>query len=268
MAFDVKTKFAEIKKRMEESSTINFFHGCVIGEKGVGKTSLAKTCPAPVLIHSFDSGGTVTLRKEIKEGKIFVDTRFEEDDRVHPTAYSLWEKEYHELGNNGFFNSLGTYILDSTTTFCDALIRQIMHKEGRSPSNMSSKSGEGQGMRIQDWMTLYHQMTNVVISLSALPCHTLILGHLERDKDEALGNIIKKLMLPGQSGERLPVHFQEYYTLINKESSSGSERVFITENFSEYRAATRIGSGIFSREEKPDIRYLIKKAGLNADDKV
>jgi len=41
---------------------------------------MLKTCRLPVLIHSFDPGGSDVLKKEIADGKILVDNRFETDE--------------------------------------------------------------------------------------------------------------------------------------------------------------------------------------------
>jgi hypothetical protein len=73
------------------------FNALIYGSMGSGKTNITRTCRGPVLIHSFDPGGTKTVRDEIEKGKIYADTRFEIEDPFKPTAFVLWDKTYHRL---------------------------------------------------------------------------------------------------------------------------------------------------------------------------
>ena len=88
MTAELKAKrtFADISKMYSEDKAQEKLNALVLGTYGSGKTTLAATCPSPVLIHSFDPGGTKGLKAEIEAGKIFVDTRFEHDDTKTKSA--------------------------------------------------------------------------------------------------------------------------------------------------------------------------------------
>lgn len=260
-----------IRKMYADNPSTRKFHGLVIGEKGSGKTSLALTCPGPVLVHSFDPGGTEVLSEAIDAGDVLVDTRFEKEDVNNPTAYMMWEKEFNQLGKEGFFNQIGTYVLDSTSTLCDAVIGQIMKKEQRLPAGMGAKTGEGQGMRIQDWGTLQRQFTNLSRSLGNLPCHTLILGHVGREQDGVSGKFINTLQLPGKSSDQFPVNLHEFYVLtaVASRTNGATERKLLTQYDGAYRATTRMGrKEKLDKYEEPDIRAILKKCGYPYEDKV
>ena len=263
----ITTTVDRIRTMYAENPRSRKMHALVVGEKGCGKTTLGRTCPKPVLIHSFDPGGTEVLEDLVESGDILVDNRFETDDLANPTAYANWEREYRQLATSGFFDSIGTYVIDSTTTLCSAMINQIMKKEGRLPSGMMAKTLEGQGMRIQDWGTLLRNFNNIARSLASLPCHTLILGHIGRDKDEATGRIINVLLLPGKNSDQFPINLSEFYVLMATEKSGKVKRELLTQYDGSYRATTRMGGGgKLDKFEKPDISAILKKAGYPFED--
>lgn len=266
---DFREKAKQIQRMYEESPGNKKVHGLIIGEKGSGKTSLCKTMVKPVLIHSFDPGGTEVLRDGIEAGDILVDTRFENDDMYEPTAYRLWEQEYNELGRLGMFEHIGTYVIDSLTTYSDALLWQIMKKEGRVPARMSAKTDDTkQGMRIQDWGTVVNAFVMLTRSLSKLPCHTFLLGHIAKEKDEVLGRFVKTILLPGQSRDKVPINCGEYYVLTTKNTPKGLERKLLVKPDGDFSFVTnRIGGDKVGDEVEPDIRKLFELAGLPTEDK-
>lgn len=270
---DIKTKLSEIQSTYENHPSTGFGHFLIIGEKGVGKTSLAKTCPRPVFIHSFDPGGTDSLLKYIGPGEgkeIYVDPIPEEDDAQKPTAYLHWQRDFRAKVREGFFSEIGTYVLDSTTTMAECLINQILAAQNRQiPSDASVKfkrdGAGGKGMQIQDWgvfLNYWHIITRMVLRL---PCHAMLLGHVDRFQNAVNSRIERTIMLPGQSKDRVPQLFPEYFLL--KQDKAGV-RTLLTRHDGDYQATTRIGAeGLFEKEEPADIRALLKKAGLPHEDK-
>lgn len=266
---DIKVEAERLRSLYKENPAKRKLHALILGEKGAGKTYLALTCPKPVLIHSFDPGGTEVLSEAIDAGDIIADTRFEVDSPASPRAFLAWQAEFNHLGQGGVFNDIGTYIIDSTTTLSDCLLWQILAKEGRILPNMKTKlDPSAKGMRWVDWGTYLNVFIMLSRSLGALPCHTILLGHLGRDKDEVTQRYIRGLMLPGQSSEKVPINLHELYVLQVKPAGEELARTLLTQNDGEYRATTRMGrAGKFGKEEPPDIRALLKKAGYPYEDK-
>jgi len=219
-------------------------------------------------VHSFDPGGTDVLldHGELPEG--FAIERFEDDLPNHPEAYTKWEARFNELGRAGMFKYIGTYCLDSTTTFSTSMIWQILKKEGRiQRSAMTSQTDDKQyGMRIQDWGCLLTNFIAVVRSINSLPCHTILMGHIDRDRDEVTQGFVKTILLPGQSKAQIPILMPEVYYLIGKATPTGFTRMLLTQYDGEFRGTTRMGKNCFQREETPDIRALLKKAGFDWED--
>jgi hypothetical protein len=261
-------QIASIKDMYKASSGVHKFHGLVIGEKGSGKTSLFGTCPFPVLIDSWDPGGTSVLQDLIDKGDVVVDNRWEQASPSNPMV-AEWEKTFNERGQSGLFAEFGTYGFDSTTTFGQALTWQILKKEGRELPDLSHKMDDKiKGMRIQDWGTYSNAFTMITRSMGSLPCNTVLLGHVGRDVNEATATMIRSIMLPGSSKNYVPINMPEMYVLLTKQTANGVKRKLLTENDGEYLATTRMGGhGVFQKEEEPDIRVLLKKCGFPCEDK-
>jgi len=264
---------AAIKKARDfytKHPSSKYGHFLILGEKGAGKTSLALTCPKPVYIFSFDPAGTSVagMPEAVDRGEIIADTRYENDTLVDPHAYIDFERQFNHLGSLKAYSCMGTVIIDSLTTLSNSLLWQIMRKEGRTPPGMSSKMGEGHGMRIQDWGTYLNVFIMLTRSLSALSCHTIMLGHIERGLDGVTGGVIRRLMVHGQSGDQIPINVPEFYTLVAQETPRGLERYLLTQNEGIYTAVTRMGGGgKLSAHEPADIRALLRKAGRPYEDK-
>ncbi len=271
MPLDIKAEAEMIRKRYLEQPAITKMHAVIVGEKGTGKTSLALTCPTPVLVHSFDTSGTQVLIDGIRAGDILVDNRFEDDDLYNPRAYLLWEGEFNRLRREKFFDAVGTYIIDSTTTLGQSILWQIMRKEGRIPADMAGRNDEKtRGMRTQDWGTILNQFIMISREMAKLPCHTILLGHVGRDKDDMTGEFVSSILVPGQSKDQIPIHVPELLVLVNKQTSKEGvlERYLLTQQEGIYRASTKMGrKGLLSAHEPPDIRALIKKVGFDYEDK-
>lgn len=265
-SLDLKLEFSELRELYKNTPATSKLHALIIGETGSGKTSLLKTCPKPVLVHSFDPGGTQVLKEEIANGSIIVDTRYEADTMQSPQAIKLWEKEFNRFKAGGLFDNIATYCIDSLSTMSDAVLWQIMAKEGRVPPGITggkfiqTQDDKGKGMRMQDWSTVLNFYLLLVKSLTSLPCHTILFGHINKERDEMMGNTICSLLVPGQAREKIPIGMSEVYILTDKHK-------LLTRNNGLYRATTRIGSGVFEEYEEGNIRKLLKKAGLDYEDK-
>ncbi len=255
---NVETEWAKVLANYEKnrSKKADFI---VIGHSGTGKTHLLRTCPQPIYVDSFDKGGTRgVLSKMIDERKIVVDDRWEVDDGMNPTAFKGWDDNFTRLMRSNFFDSIGTYALDSMTSLSDSIIRHLLKKHGRPNQK-------------PDYYTDYPEhhilLRDAIRMIWSLPCYTVLSGHIDMMKDDVAGRIISSLMLPGKAAVKVPIHADEVYILEVEEKPEGLIHTLLTRNTGKLRARTRIGSGKFDIREPANIRALIKKAGFNADDK-
>ena len=60
----------DLLKSYQDDPSQTKAHVLLHGDKGIGKTTILKTAPKPILIFSFDPGGTIVLKKEKECGDI------------------------------------------------------------------------------------------------------------------------------------------------------------------------------------------------------
>jgi len=247
-----KQKLEEIMAYYRSDKGQQTFNAIIAGDMGTGKTTILRTARKPVLVHSFDPGGTKVLRPEIEKGLIIPDTRFEAEDPKNPTAFRLWEQEFKQLRESGVFEEIGTFAIDSITTFADALMNEILRKAGRSNGVPYQ----------QDYLVQINVLRDYMKILTTLPCDVILTAHLDPLKDELTGKVAMQIMVTGKLRVKIPLLFDEIYVATTKRTSKGVEYVLLTRNDGYYQARTRIGRDVFETYEKPDIEYLLKKAGM------
>lgn len=256
---DVKKTQLELQKMYSSSPRASKTNFILYGGMGCGKTTMAaETSRRPVLIHSFDPGGIVSVDpKLIESGKVFVDTRFEDENPKSPRAFDIWDTEFHRLYNGGFFNSVGTYVLDSGTTWSSAIMNTVLKKAGRTAGTPQQN----------DWMPQMMILENALKLIATLPCDVVFICHEKADKDEVTGKIHAAPLLTGKLTVRIPLLFDEIYHCVAKETSKGTEFSVQTQPCSTYMARTRMGRrGTLEKFEKPDLKYLLKKCNRNYSD--
>ena len=259
MALDITKEIGDLMAMYEEDQRNFSFNAIVYGDLGSGKTHLLRTCRRPIFIHSFDPGGSKTLRldKGFMNGEIIVDTRYENEIAKTPTAYAKWEKEFDRLMKAGFFSNVGTYVIDSATTWADALMNEVLKKNGRA-------AGTPQQM---DWMVQMNTIRDAMKAFCTLPCDCVLTAHIDYSKDEATGRLLGQPMFTGKLKQKIPLLFDEIYAMQTKDTSKGTEYSLLTKGTSMLVARSRLGTGgTFEQYEVPDVKMLLKKAGINRED--
>jgi len=258
MPLDIKKEFEEIRALYNSQAQQKSFNALVYGDFGTGKTQVLKTCRRPIHVDSFDPGGTKTVRDEIKAGWILADTRYEVEDPMKPTAFELFDKEYHRRKRDGYFDAIGTYVIDSATTWANAAMNLILRKAGRL----------GGPPFQQDYLPAMSMIENAIKDMTTLPCDVILTAHLDVDKDEATGRMFVGPMFVGKLKQRIPLLFDELYCAQIKKSAAGEQYILLTKSDGIFKARTRLGKGgIFDAAEVPDIKALLKKAGYPTEDK-
>lgn len=253
LAEAAKTRVAYAADKRQES-----FNLLLLGESGSGKSTFSDTCRFPVHIDSFDPGGSKGLRETIKAGKIIVDSSYESENPITPTAYLAWKQSFEHKLRIGYFNHIGTYYLDSATMWSYAIMNWILKKEGIA----------GQAPRFtKDYGPQKIEIRNQLQKCLDLPCDFVLTGHLESDKDEVDGKVKYKFMTTGKGDITIPLLFDEIWTMIAESKSREVAYSVLTKKNGAYPGATRIGRGKFDTFEKPDMKYLLKKAGWAHSDK-
>lgn len=234
------------------------FNLLLLGESGSGKSYLSRTCRFPVHIDSFDPGGTKGLIEYIEKGQIIVDSEFESEDPISPKAYKAWKDKFDRRKKMGYFDHLGTYILDSATTWSDAIMNHILRIAGIP----------GQAPRFtKDYGPQKIEIRNRLQQCLDLPCDFILTGHLASEKDEVSGRIKYKFMTTGKGDITIPLLFDEIWVMLAEAKGRAVEYNILTKKNGAYPAASRIGRDKFETFEKPSVKELLKKAGWDAADK-
>jgi AAA domain len=241
---------------LETKETVSIL---LTGESGTGKTYLAKSAPFPVLIDSFDPGGTLSIRDEIKRGNIVADTQFESEDPYDPKKFVEWEKTFTERVNSDYFSNFACYWLDSATWWIDCILAAILKK-----ANRAGKAPVWQ----DDWYPNKIILTNYIRKCQALPCHFILTAHLMPHKNKE-GNILSwRPNFSGQAQITVPTMFDEIWLAEREEKSQGFNYHITTQATGMYNARSRLaGAGNLDIEEPANLRNILKKAGVNYEDK-
>jgi len=238
------------------------FNALILGETGSGKTFLLRTARKPVHIDSFDPGGTKCLQKEnsreLLDG-IYADTRFESEDRLHPSMYQLWKGEFQRRYNMGYFSKLGTYVIDSSTSWAEVIMNRILEKAGIA----------GSAPRFtKDYTPQKLEIYNMLALCLDLPCDFILTAHLEQYEDKLENTLRYRYMVTGKGAVIIPTKFDEIYAMVPKETSEGVTYRLLTKNTGTYTARSRLAKGgKLELYEKPDIKVILRKAGMDASDK-
>lgn len=262
---DARIEIERLRSRYASDPRQKSFRVLITGESKTGKTHLLRTARKPVHTDSFDPGGTLVLRDLITKGVIVADTIYEDEDRTSPNMFREWARNFEQRIKTKYFEHFGTYCLDSSTLWADAIMNHVMNKDKRAGEAPNFyKDYNPQKVEIQNWMK----------RILTLPCDVIVTGHLEGEYDDKIvnGELVRdlqryKYMTTGKGAIVIPLLFDEQWTTFAETSGRAVEYKILTAPWRLYRAGTRIGRGVFETFEKPDIKHLLKKAGWPTEDK-
>ncbi len=266
MTEEQSEQFLEAKRTAQELSEMYkndarqlSFNLLLLGEMGTGKTFILRTARKPVHIDSFDPGGTKGLRDEIAAGDVIVDTRWEAENPLDPQVFPQWQMEMDNRINSGYFNHIGTYVLDSSTTWSKSIMNDVLRKAGIA----------GSAPRFtKDYTPQKVAIENSIYLCLDLPCDFVITGHLEPYHDEQSGMTRFRFLTTGKGAIILPTLFDEIWIAQTKETSGGNEYRVLTQTTETYTARSRLAkNGLLEMYEKPDIKEILRKTGYDAEDK-
>lgn len=262
---DARIEADKLRTKYTNDPRQHSFRVLVTGESGTGKTHLLRTARLPVHVDSFDPGGTLVLRDLIAKGDVVADTNYEMEDRTNPTMFREWARTFEGRVRSKYFEAIGTYCLDSSTLWADAIISHIMSKDKRAGEAPNFyKDYNPQKIEIQNWIQ----------RILALPCDIVVTGHLEAEYDDkVVGDDVRRdlqryrYMTTGRGAIIIPLMFDEQWTMMVKQVPTGLQYQILTAHWGYYRGRTRIGRGKFSQFEDANIKELLKKAGWPTADK-
>ena len=271
MPYDAKAELKRVVEYYNGDGLQKRFSAIITGETNSGKTFLLRTCRFPIHIDSFDPGGTKCVEDLIRSskntnGQIVADTKWENEDPFNPSAYAEWKKSIEIRLSTNYFNMFGTYVLDSLTTFAKAVMNAQLALKGRA--------GETPQHR-HDYNPQKNEIENYIRKLMNLSCDFILTGHLKEKEElisiDASSGIRRydseyRLYITGQAVITVPLLFDEIYVIAGK--GNPPKREMMTDSLGKYIARSRLKkNGKLNATEDPDIKKLLKKAGLTWEDK-
>ena len=259
MPIDAKVEAEKLRQMYKDDPRQKLATILLTGESGSGKTYGLQKCPRPIHIDSFDPGGSKGIKKAIGEGHVIVDTAYEDEDPMKPTAYAKWKGTFEKRLDGGYFESIGTYCLDSATTWTDAIMNHIQKKRGGAGS-------------VPEWNKDYHpqkvRIKNRMRQFMTLPCHFVLTAHLEPQKDKE-GNVTAwRVMFSGKGAITIPLLFDEIWVADSKEKREGYDYFIHTQRSGLFLARSRLAAeGRLEPKEPNNLMQIFKKAGLTYTDK-
>ena len=121
-------------------------------------------------------------------------------------------------------------------------------------------------------------MTNYIKKLMRLPCDFILTGHLKENRkvlhiDPKTGIVREEVNYrfhtTGQAVITIPLLFDEIYVIIGEDGRGRDpKRKMLIDSLGTYIARSRLkGNGKLDAIEEPDIKKILKKAGLKWEDK-
>ncbi len=169
----------------------------------------------------------------------------------------------------GYYNQFATVVVDSATTFGDAVM-----------NNQLQAAGDAGGVPKwnRDYTIQKLNMQKYIRKLMNIPCDFILTGHLRENKkllyvDPKTGiskeEVTYRFFTTGQAVVTIPLLFDEIY-VIKMEGRGGVDpkRIMLIDSLGEYMARSRLkADGKLSATEPPDIKAILKKAGISTKDK-
>jgi len=263
---DIKKRLADIDEMYASTNLLETFNAMIIGTKGCGKTTTWATARKPIIAAIFDPGGAKSIRDEINKGGIHI-MSYEGETWKKPKEYAQWEVDYMKLETDGVFNEIGTYVIDSASTWIHAMMncivsKQMTERDKKRPNFLPA---------IGDYNVALYTMIDIVKRIGNQPCDFILTGHMVKEVDQVTGGFVTTLKAFPSMQIDMPLLFDEFYIMADSgktDDRGGTINYLLTGKKGIREASTRIGAGgKFDLYEKPDIKNLLKKAGLPYEDK-
>jgi len=220
--------------------SVNRFTALVIGDAGIGKTSLVRTIPddEKVCVLSAESG-LLSVKDLVQSGKIqgFEITSFQD----------MREAYQHLLTDDEAQKTFQWIFIDSLTEISSRCVEAM---KAKYPSGADS---------FKLWGDYNDLLTTLIKGFRDLHQYSVVFSCLPSvEKDEANRRFVGPAVSGASLKERLTSYFDEVFFMTSQKTDEGQEyRCFITQPYLRYPAKDR--SGKLALIEKPDLANIKRK---------
>lgn len=202
------------------------------GDSGSGKTCFATGWPGPIHYCDFDgkvNSAAAFLAGSDKLNEISYENYAPVDDKG--SAGMRFNADLGKMRRDGTLP--GTLVLDSLTTFSDEMMRYLM-RLNPGIKRMDTKGAATPAM--QDYQVARLFFKQVLGELLNLSCNLIVTAHIQVDKDEMTGEILRTPMLAGKLSRELPILFPEVHRSFVKDGKYLAQ----TKSDARYQCRTQI----------------------------
>lgn len=202
------------------------------GESGAGKTVNALSFPGPIWVADFDnkiSSAAAFYRGTPQIEQISYENYGPVDDRG--TSAENFNKKLAEFKSTK--NWPRTIVIDSMTTLSDEVMRYLMRL------NPAITRMRVQGVTMpsqQDYGVARLFFKQLITEILNFPCNVIFLAHIQVEKDETTGEILRTPMMAGKLARELNIYFEEVYRVFVKDGRYLAQ----TKSDSRYNCRTQI----------------------------
>lgn len=185
----------------------------LLGDTGNGKTTQFLTLPGKKYAYLFDPNALNSLRGYDVDYDEYLPTpvpaavaslsKSTPGDKRSSTSsvYKLFESQFNERTQSGFFDKYDWVGFDSATTLLDLMMDRVLDINGRL----------GQWPHEDDWGPQMIAFTNLVRTLTAMNKNIFMTGHMQDKKNRKTGASKRQPMMTGQLATKIPLLFSEIF---------------------------------------------------------
>lgn len=237
-------------------------HALVMGQTGAGKDTFAATFPKPMIVFFFDPigkdltylqphpqrGGEAVpqagaLEDVFDENGLFM-YRYRDVQRADGLVRLTYFHSFEPLQPDGysrFLRFMGEFhhqqdqwatIVLSSTTFMELEARK-WHQYVLNPDAKDARQWFGGSTDALEEM--------LMMRFASIKSNLVVITHIDKDKDELHGEIVRNPSMPGRLRDRLASAFGEHYRVhVIKDDAGNRQRVLQTDNDGMYAAQSQI----------------------------
>jgi hypothetical protein len=190
----------------------------VCGPPGSGKTCFALGAPGPIRVWDFDnkvnSAAAWYANDKARLEQIDVLQLGQRLDGVDPIVEINKDIKETLIPAQRGESKYKTLVIDSATTFSSAVLSHIV-KTNPGIKRVGSAQGVQPGM--QDFGILKREFARLIPSLLTLPMNVIMTAHIQTDRSDLTGEIVRSPLMDGSFSQQLPIFFEEVFRVYMKD---------------------------------------------------